>query len=220
MPNKQRAFQFELKSLDESGVFAGYGSVFGVVDSYNEAVAQGAFTRSLEELKAKGRIPALLWQHRMSEPIGIYRAIREDSYGLYVEGQLALKTPRGAEAYELLKMGALSGLSIGYALRAYEQNNETGIVTLTDVDLWEISLVTFPANDDARIGSVRSALTNGEVPDIRTLETELRDVFGFSQKQAKALLASGYGGISQRDVDDADAIKGLIENITRTMKGA
>ena len=93
---------FKIKAVSEDGLFSGYGSVFGVIDSYKEVVAPGAFSESLSQ-----RTPALLWQHRSGEPLGVYTDMVEDSIGLKVEGQLALSTTRGAEAYELLKMKAI-----------------------------------------------------------------------------------------------------------------
>ena len=113
---------FEVKAVSDDGLFSGYGSVFGVLDSYKEVVAPGAFSESLQ-----GRMPALLWQHRAGEPIGVYTAVREDAVGLYVEGKLALKTARGAEAYELLKMRALSGLSIGFVTREDSYDKVAGV---------------------------------------------------------------------------------------------
>src|SRR5690606_21906281 len=131
---------FEVKEVAEDGTFTGYGSVFGVKDAYDEIVVPGAFSESIEQRK-----PALLWQHRSGEPIGVYEEVREDSVGLHLKGKLALKTARGAEAYELLKMDALSGLSIGFVTREDSFDQKTGIRTLKKVDLWEVSLVTFPA---------------------------------------------------------------------------
>ena len=138
---------FEIKDVSASGTFAGYGSVYGNVDQGDDIVAPGAFADSLKSHSAKGRLPALLWQHKQSEPIGTFTAMREDDHGLYVEGKLALKTQRGAEAYELMKMGALTGLSIGYQTRTESFDKVTGINTLQKLDLWEVSPVTFPAND-------------------------------------------------------------------------
>ncbi|RZI79502.1 MAG: HK97 family phage prohead protease, partial [Rubrivivax sp.] len=82
---------FEVKAVNDDGTFEGYGSVFGVVDSYKEIVAQGAFSESLAALKAQSRMPALLWQHRSGEPIGVYTEMLEDHIGLHVKGRLALK---------------------------------------------------------------------------------------------------------------------------------
>lgn len=189
-------FCFELKSINESGVFTGYGSVFHVADSHNEVVAQGAFAETLEKHKTAGTMPALLWQHRSGEPIGVFTSMSEDSIGLKVSAQLALKTSRGAEAYELLKMGAISGLSIGFQTREETYDKLTGIRTLKRIDLWETSLVTFPANDSARVQGVKGELT------IRDAEKALRDV-GFSQSDAKVILAAGFKTLSGRDVDDS-----------------
>ena len=120
-----RDMPFQVKSVNEDGTFSGYGSVFNVVDSYQEIVVPGAFKDSLES-----RTPSLLWQHRSGEPIGVYTKLAEDTVGLQVEGRLALKTARGAEAYELLKMGAISGLSIGFVTREDSYDKVTGIRTL------------------------------------------------------------------------------------------
>ena len=102
--NKTIDFAFEIKAVSESGTFSGYGSVFGVKDSYGDIVVPGAFTDSLADHKGKNRLPAMLWQHRSAEPIGVYTAMHEDSIGLQVEGQLALTTVRGAEAHALMEL--------------------------------------------------------------------------------------------------------------------
>ena len=174
---------FQIKAVSDDGLFSGYGSVFGVIDSYKEVVAPGAFTKSLQR-----RTPSLLWQHRSSEPIGVYTSIREDQTGLYVEGKLALKTARGAEAYELLKMGAISGLSIGFLVKLFEyiNNGEEKVRRLTEIDLWEVSLVTFPANDAARVSGVKSIDTIASLADA---ESYLREAGGLSRREATALVS-------------------------------
>lgn len=172
---------FKIKAVSEDGLFSGYGSVFGVVDSYKEVVTPGAFAESLQ-----GRMPALLWQHRSGEPIGVYTLVKEDSIGLYVEGKLALKTARGAEAYELLKMGALNGLSIGFITREDSYDKVSGVRTLKKVDLWEVSLVTFPANDASRVSTVKSI----ESIECRAdAEDYLRNVGGLSKQQAREVIS-------------------------------
>ena len=172
---------FKIKAVSEDGLFSGYGSVFGVIDSYKEVVAPGAFSESLSQ-----RTPALLWQHRSGEPIGVYSALREVQTGLYVEGKLALKTARGAEAYELLKMGAISGLSIGFITREDSYDRVTDVRTLKKVDLWEVSLVTFPANDAARVSGVKSIDTIASLADA---ESYLRDAGGLSRREATAFVS-------------------------------
>ena len=204
----KRDFAFQLKAINEDGTFDGYGSVFGVKDSYDEIVERGAFSDSLESHKSKGTMPALLWQHRGGEPIGVYTSMEEDDVGLKVSGKLALKTVKGAEAYELLKMKAISGLSIGFVSREDSFDRVSRIRTLKKVDLWEVSLVTFPANDAARVQGVKSI---EELSTIRDAESYLRDS-GLSRTEARAFIAR-VKGLGQRDADGdelqklADAIK-------------
>lgn len=202
---------FEIKEVNNSGTFAGYGSVYGVIDQGDDIVAPGCFTDSLAEWGQKDRMPALLWQHRSSEPIGIYTAMREDENGLYVEGKLALKTQQGAEAYELLKMKAISGLSIGFMTREDSYDQKTGIRTIKKGDLWECSLVTFPMNDDARIEAVKSI---DLITDFKSAEHYLRESGGLSRSESVAFV-SRVKSLMQRDsADDAEA-KQLIEALTR-----
>ena len=172
---------FKIKAVSEDGLFSGYGSVFGVIDSYKEVVAPGAFAESLSQ-----RTPAMLWPHRSSEPIGVYSAIRAAQTGPYDDGRPALKTTRGAEAYELLKMGAISGMSIGFMTREDSYDRVTDVRTLKKVDLWEVSLVTFPANDAARVSGVKSIDTIASLSDA---ESYLRDAGGLSRREATALVS-------------------------------
>lgn len=197
--NKTIDCPFALKSLTGDGTFSGYGSIFNVEDSYGDIVVPGAFAESLAAQRAKGRMPAMLWQHRSAEPLGVYTAMAEDNLGLKVEGNLALDTVRGKEAYSLLKMGALSGLSIGYMTREESFDKVTGINTLKKVDLWEVSLVTFPANDAARVQGVKSIEA---IMDLREAEKYLRDA-GFGRTEAKAFIAR-LKGLGQRDAGEGD----------------
>jgi HK97 family phage prohead protease len=180
-----REFCFKAETVEETGVFTGYASVFDVLDSYNEIVSRGAFLDSLAEHKAKGTMPAMLWQHRSAEPMGVYTEMDEDSIGLRVRGQIAMKTQRGAEAYELLKMGAISGMSIGFTPREDSYDKLTGITTLKKVKLWENSLVTFPANDAARVQGVKAV---DGIITLRDAEDYLREA-GISKGQALAFLS-------------------------------
>ena len=201
MQTKRLEFSFELKSIEEDGTFTGYGSVFGVKDSYDEIVEPGAFVESLNVRK-----PALLWQHRSGEPIGVYTEIKEDNIGLYMVGKLALKTQRGAEAYELMKMGAVSGLSIGFQTREDTYDKVTGIRTLKKLDLWEVSLVTFPANDSARVQRVK---TFEEMKSINEIEDCLRDA-GFSRTEAKAII-SRLQFLGRRDAVEEEIKEALLK---------
>lgn len=190
---KIRDFDLELKAEDvtDDGRFAGYGSVFGEVDSYHEVVAKGAFKASLAELKAKKRVVPVLWQHRSAEPIGVYDLLREDDVGLRVEGRLLIDAVAQAkEAHALMKAGAVSGLSIGYWVRKSSRDEKTGIRTLLQLDLVEVSLVTFPANDAARVDAVKFKLAHGEMPTLPEFERILREA-GFSKTQAAVVAAHG-----------------------------
>jgi uncharacterized protein len=146
---------FQIKELGANGSIAGYASVFGEVDAQRDVVAKGAFTRTLTNWKKNKGAPAMLWMHDTAEPIGVWTQMREDTRGLYVEGMLAIKTQDGADAYELLKIGAINGLSIGYTTVTSTVDSRSKIRTLTDVELFEISLVTFPANMLARVHTVK-----------------------------------------------------------------
>lgn len=137
--------------------FSGYGSVFGVVDSYNEVVAPGAFLESIAEAKAKGRTFPVLWQHRTGEPIGSWNieSLKEDDRGLFGEGGLWLAdAPYARIAHRGMQTRSITGLSIGYYVRESSFDEKTRIRTLTKLDLIEISIVTVPANDEADRKSV------------------------------------------------------------------
>lgn len=198
---------FEIKDVSTSGTFAGYGSVYGNLDQGDDIVAPGAFADSLKSYAAKGSLPALLWQHKQSEPIGTYTAMREDDHGLYVEGKLALKTQRGAEAYELMQMKAISGMSIGFQTIEDDFDRKSGVRTILKGDLWEVSLVTFPMNDAARVMHIKSI---EEVVDFKSAERLLRDAGGFSRSEAVALV-SRIKSLTQSESVDEDETRQLIK---------
>lgn len=200
----------------EDMTFTGYGAVFGNTDSYGDVIEAGAFRKTLKDAKSSGNWPAMLMQHggwAMSAddltPVGIWTDMAEDDKGLLITGKLA-DTARGREAYGLLKMTprpALNGLSIGYRARKFTMGTkpEEPRRRLQEVELLEVSLVTFPANPKARIGSVKSGSGLG----IRDAENALREA-GFSQNEAKAILAKGFTAIEQREAaDDGDLIAAL-----------
>lgn len=200
----------EIKAVDgDSGVFEGYGSVFGNVDSYNEIVDKGAFVSSLQKW-----MPALLWQHSAYTPIGIYTEMREDEHGLYVKGQLNLEVQQGREAYSLLRQGALKGLSIGFITEKDRYDTEKRVRHLEQVRLMEVSLVTFPANPESNVDRVKSA------PDSeRDLEIVLRDA-GYSREDAKVIVSSGFKAmLAHRDGGDSAALMaGLLSLAERARK--
>ncbi len=190
---------FEIKKLDQNGSFEGYGSVFGVEDFGGDIVAKGAFSKSLAHTKKKGKKLPILWQHNPSEPLGVYEELKEDEHGLFVKGQLLIDdVVRAREAYALMKAGAITGLSIGYSVNKYERDEETGIRTLTELDLWEISHVTFPMNDDARINAVKSKLDKCELPSLKEFEGFLREA-GFSKSEATAVANHGLSHLMRSE---------------------
>lgn len=200
-------------------IFSGYGAVFGNVDSYGDVIQKGAFKESLRDAKKSGNWPAMLMQHGGwgmgaddMTPVGIWTGMEEDDIGLKVEGKLA-DTARGREAYSLLKMTprpAINGMSIGYYAKEFILGTkpEEPRRTLKKVELVEVSLVTFPANGKARVEAVKNGVQN-----IRIAEQALRDA-GFSQKEAKAILAQGFKAIPQRDAEDYGELADLIRRNT------
>lgn len=179
-----RSFALQIKAA-ENGAIEGYGSVFGVKDNYDDVIAKGAFAASLAEHNAEGSMPAMLWQHDADCPIGVWTEMVEDAKGLRIKGQLALDTIKGKEAHALLKMGALNGLSIGFVSKQWAYDRETEIRTLTEIELWEVSLVTFPANEKARVTNVKAA---DDMATPKDAERTLRDA-GFSKSDATAFVS-------------------------------
>jgi uncharacterized protein len=138
-----------------AGVIEGYASLFGVVDNGGDIVQKGAFSRSLAHRGASG--VKMLWQHNAAEPIGTWLSIVEDAKGLKVSGRLDLSVARAREALSLIRGGAVDGLSIGFLTRRATTSKATGLRRLFDIDLWEISVVTFPMLTGARIEDVKRA---------------------------------------------------------------
>lgn len=213
-PINHHDIRFELKEVGSSGTFCGYGSVYSTIDQGDDIVMPGAFTKSLAVLSTKSQMPAMLWQHRVAEPIGAYMKVVDDESGLYVEGQLALKTQRGAEAFELLQMKAISGLSIGFVTKEADYNAKTGIRTIKAADLFEISLVTFPMNDAARVSAVKSI---SEIGDLTSAEIYLRDAGGLSRREAKTFIST-LKALSLRNADDDGAQMKAIASLLEKQK--
>lgn len=201
---------FEIKGVSEDGTFEGFGSVFGNVDLYKEIVAPGAFAESLAGWKAAGRLPPVLWQHRSGEPIGPFLSMEEQAVGLHVKGQLLVDdVQRAKEARALMKAKAVNGLSIGFVTREDSYDRVTGIRTLKKVDLWEVSVVTFPANPLAQISSVKSAID--AIETVRDAESFLRDVGRLSNAQAAAFISRFKSLSGQRESDELGELVSAIK---------
>jgi HK97 family phage major capsid protein/HK97 family phage prohead protease len=146
---------FTLKSHQPDGFFCGYASVFQVVDHHREIIAPQAFRSSLQKWHGKGKLPKMLWQHDSKKPVGVWHEIYEDEHGLFVKGQLLLDLEAGREAYSLVKAGIIDSLSIGFKAVKAKRAGKNQSRILEEVDLMEISLVTFGANPEARITAVK-----------------------------------------------------------------
>jgi uncharacterized protein len=140
-----------LRVVDGHGI-EGYASLFGKRDQSGDVVVKGAYAASLKRLTAGGRAVKMLWQHDPTQPIGIWDEVREDSHGLWVKGRLLPQVEKGREAAALLAAGAIDGLSIGYRTVRAERDGK-GQRLLQELELWEVSLVTFPMLPEARVAA-------------------------------------------------------------------
>lgn len=154
-PLQTKAQGGALANVAPDGSFEGYAAVFGRVDLGRDLILPGAFARSLAERGAGG--VRLLFQHDPAEPIGTWLALREDSVGLFVRGRLTLDVARAREVLALMRAGAIDGLSIGFRTVEGRTDPRTRVRRLSRIDLWEVSVVTFPMQPDARIASVKRA---------------------------------------------------------------
>lgn len=144
-------------AVRDGAVIEGYASLFGRSDKGGDVVQKGAYAASLKRLGSAGIRVKMLWQHDPAEPIGVWDTVREDERGLYVKGRLLREVTRAREACALIEAGALDGLSIGYRTKRAEKGAGGGRL-LHELELWEVSLVTFPMLTEARVGA------KGDVP--------------------------------------------------------
>ena len=178
---------FEVKAEGDAGQITGYASVFNNVDLGRDIVRPGAFTSSIAALKGAGRALPMLYQHDSSEPIGIWSDFTEDSRGLKCTGEIVMDTQRGREAHALMKRGAITGLSIGYGVKKETWDSDNRLRYLDELELREVSPVTFPMNIEARLTDVkRGNLT------LREFEAFLRDEGGFSRSDARMIAEEGF----------------------------
>jgi len=139
-------------SVSDGAVISGYASLFGLADQGGDIVLPGAYAAGLARLAANGGSVKMLWQHDPAQPIGVWDEIREDARGLWVKGRLLPEIGKAREAVALIGAGAIDGLSIGYRTIAAEKNAK-GQRLLAELELWEVSLVTFPMLEQARVGA-------------------------------------------------------------------
>lgn len=203
--------RLDVEAVTEEGTFTGYASRFNVVDDGGDLVRPGAYAKSL----AGGKSIKMLWQHDPNQPIGIWTSVTEDEKGLRVEGKLALATAKGREVYELMKMGAIEGLSIGY--RTKDAERVDGVRHLKEVDLWEISIVTFPMEAGSGVDAVKAieaamlATKSGDfAPLKKSVEEALRDAgFPVWLRKAIASRAPDALGDGPRDASASETAKAI-----------
>jgi len=170
----------DITVTDGTGI-EGYASFFGKRDQGGDVVSEGAYGKSLVALEKGNRSVKMLWQHDPAQPIGVWDEVREDARGLYVKGRILTDVEKGREAAALIGAGAIDGLSIGYrTVRA--QKDGKGQRLLSELELWEVSLVTFPMLPDARVGA------KGDTPD--ATDDLLRDLAA-AFRDARQALAEG-----------------------------
>lgn len=194
---KTKDFALQIKDLSDEGTFEGYGSVFGNVDSYGEKVMPGAFVSSLNKHRREGSNVLMLWQHNPDEPIGVWEDLAEDSKGLWGKGRLIMEVQKARETHALMRAKAIGGLSIGY--REVKVTPDGNVRNLEELDLREISPVSFPANRRARIEAVKSErmeefarrLRDGDPMPIKDFEDILREA-GVPKSMAVAIASHGY----------------------------
>jgi uncharacterized protein len=210
---KTKDFALHVKDVSEEGTFTGYGSIFGNVDSYGEIVEPGAFAKSLDRHRKEKSRPLMLWQHNPNEPIGVWDDLEEDGKGLKGTGRFVMETARGREVHALLKAGAIRGLSIGY--REVKVEPSDTVRRLKELDLMEISVVSFPANRRANITSVKSErmeefarrLRDGDPMPIKEFEDILREA-GVPKSMAVAIASHGYSKAIRSESEGSKADDG------------
>ncbi len=164
-------------TVTEGRVVEGYASVFGKRDQSGDVVQAGAYGVSLKALRAAGRRVKMLWQHDPAQPIGVWDEVREDATGLYVKGRILSEVEKGREAVALLAAGAIDGLSIGYRTKRAERDGK-GQRLLSELELWEVSLVTFPMLPEARVSAKGDDLAETWRSMAQIFEDARRDLAG------------------------------------------
>lgn len=212
------------KLLDSSavaGTFAGYAATFGPqADRQNDVISPHAFDATLAAWSARGFGLPLLWMHDQSQPIGAITAAAVDDVGLSVTGRLAIDTEAGQRAYALAQTGGLS-MSVAFIARPSDVRSVGGVQVIDVLDLIEVSLVSVPANVDARLSGVK-ALADCVTPT--DFERSIRRALDLTQRQAKQATAAawpllrrdGAPVIDRREGVSADVAKSAVAILLRS----
>jgi len=198
--------------LGEDGTFCGYASLFGQVDLARDVVEPGAFSRAIRRRGAAGI--RMLYQHDPAEPIGTWLDIAEDERGLLVRGRLTPGVGRAREVLELMRAGALDGLSIGFRTVRARKDARAGVRRIVEADLWEISVVTFPMLPGARVESVKGGART--LPTTREFERWLTRDAKLTRPEARAVIARGFASL----VRERDAARGTPGALAATIRKA
>ncbi|MCB1481117.1 MAG: HK97 family phage prohead protease [Rhodobiaceae bacterium] len=190
-PDEVKFADIALDSVAGDGTFTGYASLFETPDLSGDIVSAGAFEKSLKRRGASG--VRMLFQHDPAEPIGTWTDIREDARGLFAAGRINADVARGREVLSLMRSGGLDGLSIGFST-VKSRREASGLRRLLEVDLWEISVVTFPMLPQARVAAVKG----GHLPSEREFERWLTRDAKFSRTQARTIIAAGFKALKTR----------------------
>ena len=190
-PDEVKFADIALDSVAGDGTFTGYASLFETPDLSGDIISAGAFEKSLKRRGASG--VRMLFQHDPAEPIGTWTDIREDARGLFAAGRINADVARGREVLSLMRSGGLDGLSIGFST-VKSRREASGLRRLLEVDLWEISVVTFPMLPQARVAAVKG----GHLPSEREFERWLTRDAKFSRTQARTIIAAGFKALKTR----------------------
>lgn len=201
---------YRIDNITEEGLIRGYITKFNEIDSYNSLTVKGAFSQTLEQVK-QGRVIPFLWQHDQREPIGKFLSFEETSEGIIGTCLLDLNVQKAQEAYSLVKNGIITGLSIGARVLSsdYENYDDKIVEVLKDLELFEVSLVTFPACDGARIDEVRAKgvkMTN----KARQIEMALKATGLLSNNICKQ-----YANILAKKSDEKEELEDEIEKLVK-----
>jgi HK97 family phage prohead protease len=202
----RKAFRFEVKQLEADGTFAGFASVFGNRDLVNDVVDKGAFAKSLAEAVAAAEkrgtnvLFPFLWQHDTHEPVGGITLAVEEPKGLAVEGFIDIDIPEGKRAYSAMKKGIVRGFSIGYDTIVSEYDSDRDVRRLKELRLWEVSLVTFPANSEAGMTAIKAATS---------LEVALCAAIGAAGEVTEDELAENTRELAVRAIEAIKSLPGV-----------
>lgn len=220
LTQKGLAINLDFKTTKE-GVFTGYGAIFNNVDNGGDIIMPGAFAKSIKNRDPKA--VKMLWMHDSDDPIGYWTAIEEDQKGLKLTGQLLLTLKKAVEVFEMMQAGIIDSLSVGYRTVKASYDEATSVRKLLELDLWEVSAVTFPMNDKAKIQTVK----NIEIPSRKQIEAALRHEGQFSNADArkaaaivKKILRNGEDEPAEPLRNEAlvEAFKGAADNLVTALR--